>query len=182
MATASVYDEYNDEDVAFTNDELEAYSPKIWASGRIDELVHLHQVIERALMVGISKPDFWDKVNRKLLDFATWYAMAVTVPSIDRSSVTVAGMDWNSAEGKALTVEAQALSAGDPQEWLEAFSSDAGRNMQYVVTIGRRCALKKSVTKWGKAERSLSNKLANAVLKEVTLVDKLQELLAARAK
>jgi hypothetical protein len=178
MATAVAYDQWDDPGLAFSEEEIAGYLPTALATQRIEMLCYQHRVILRAVQVGAPKPVFWAKAAAKLLDVASWYAQAVGVTGIDREACGQLP-DPKSAAGKELTVVAQRL---EPDSFITALAVDAELQMRYVVTIGRKCAGATPISKWGKKERSLSNKLANAVKKEIDLAHKLSELLASNTK
>jgi len=183
MATATSYDKWDDPGMAFTEEEIKGYSPQVFASGRIDELVHLYQMVNlvQSGAVRINKPVFWNKAGRKLLDKASWYAQALEVPGIDREAVEVLP-EPDSVEGKELMVAARELARMEPDEWLESYWQECSSMMFRVVTLGRRCSTNPALSGWGKRDRSYSNKLANAVNNELLLVGKLKEILETNTK
>lgn len=179
MATAEIYNVWEDVGMAFSVEECDSYDPKEWAEHRIAQLLGACQLVyRRTQLPNLSKPVWWEEVDKRLWKCVTWYCMAMERPGISREDDIVAvveALGAKSSEGKALTKRALDLVEED---WLGAWRADAESSMRYVVTIGRRCVGRKD---WRKAQRSLNNRLANAVSKEIALIDKLEASLSSRS-
>jgi hypothetical protein len=135
--------------------------------------------LRHAEIPGLPKPDWWTKVSAKCFDVASWYAVAGQSAGIDREALRLLP-DASSAEGRELTLAAQGI--GDETEWLNAWSAKVEGEMRTFVSLGRTCAMSVSISKWGKRERSLSNKVANAIRNEMTAIEKLSVLLYSKSK
>lgn len=116
---------------------------------------------------------------KRLLDCLTWYCRAVGLDGVDRTEITTLPT-LASAEGKKLTAQALKLSTPD---LLRRLREKAEADMGYAVTIGRRCeGVRRAEGGWSKEDRSASNRLANAILKEMTTCNKLLDLWASTTK
>lgn len=172
MATAGAYDEWEDVGMAFTEEDIASYDPQKWADQHALDLVQRIKVFLRhAELPKVEKPDWWSKAADRYIDVITWLCVATEIPGIDREAIRTLP-DAKSAEGKVLTKEALDLV---PEEWLGYCSEANEADLRYVVTIGRRCG-----KGWGKRNRSLNNKLANALVRERAALLKLEDLLNSR--
>lgn len=174
MATALVYDAYEDVGLAFSEEEVEAYSPQALAEARRDHLLDQWAVtFKRSQLAGVEKPVWWKDAAKKTLDCAGWICVAVEVPAFDRDSLVEGLPAPETADGKKLARRALDLT---PEDWLGAWEANAEACMRYTVTLGRR-----SVTKHkNKNTKRLSNKLANAIMREIQAVQRLESLLISR--
>jgi hypothetical protein len=172
MATAIIYDGYEDVGMAFTDADLDAYDPALVAAQAAQRLLGVVPVVARLRQLGAPKPMVWVKVQAKIVDCATWHCLVGELPGIDRAHVADLPSP-SSAAGKALTVHAhQVISSGCGvflAEWRVAVCGELG----WMVTIGRRkCSSRRSP----KSERSKMNKVANALVRELNIIEKLQVL------
>lgn len=179
MATAASYDQWADAGMAFTDEELKAYGPGLWAEERVKEVLDRWAVAHRkAGLPGIEAPKWWEDVSKKMLDVVSWYCVALALPGIDREALRDGLPTPSSAEGKALTK--RALDA-TPDGFLGSWSADAEAQMRYVVTIGRACWMAKGTSGWKKATNKESNRLANCLMKEINLTQRLDQTLSSRS-
>lgn len=160
MARSAVYDKWEDVGLAFSVEEVADYDPKVLGEKRIAHLMDAALVMERrSTLPKIDKPAFCHQVARDLLNRATGYCRALTLPGIDKSAALTLP-HAGSAEGKALTARAVNM---DIDAWLVEEIARVEACLRYAVSIGRRA---ESRTGWRKTDRSLSNKLANALVQE----------------
>ena len=169
MARSAVYDEWEDVGLAFSAQEVAEYDPKALGEKRIAHLLESALVLERLSTIPkAEKPKWCHDAARDLLTRATWICKALTLPGIDKAAALELP-PASSAEGKAITAAAQRL---DLDTWLEEEISKAEACLRYAVSIGRRA---ESRPDWRKQDRSLSNKLANALVNDHKRLQFLQE-------
>lgn len=166
MATASAYDQWFEGGLSFTDEEVAGYRPEAFATRRIDLILDELRVLHRADELSVAMEALWKDVRKQLFASATWYARALVVPGIDMDAFNASFPAPDTPAGKALTVRAHEEVRA---EWIHQYLQSRMKDMTYVVTIGRQCVERRSLSGWGKSDASLSNKLANAVHKEVTL-------------
>lgn len=164
MASAPAFDEYEDVGMAFTEAALEEWDPKAWAESRVVYLMKQSHIVElMAQSYSVVGPEAtMRKASSMIVDIATWMCRAMELSGVNREP------NWNDGQLKAMKSEALRL---EPSAWLEAWRSEADVAMRVVVTSGRRAA---GVCKWTKGQRSLSNKLANCVGKELWVAEKVE--------
>lgn len=176
MATASAYDQWDDPGLAFTEEDLAGWDVKVMAEERVaDLLARTRLALRRAELPDLPMPDLWKEASKSILNAATWWCQAVTIPGVVREEATTLP-PADSPEGKALTKEALNAEAA---EWLAEWLADVEASLHHLVTIGRRCVTK-GVWK-GKEKKSLSNKAANALMKEYSLITKLEAMLESKS-
>jgi hypothetical protein len=177
VATASVYDEWDDPGLAYTEEQVSAYTPQAVASVRVNWLLEHVPIVLRRAQLG-EKPEWWHKVGEKMVDVVTWYCVVAEIPGIDREMIFDLGLSDD--EMKKLAVAARKL--GEPEEFLAVWRSLVRSEMIQHVTLGRRCAGSRKISQWGKRERSISNKVANALFKEAEVINRLETMLVSRTK
>lgn len=176
MATAEAYDDWDDPGMAFNDEQVESYEPQACAAVRMNWLLGSIPLAVRRAQLG-EKAKWWETVAAKQADLVTWYAVVAELPGVDREGLLgVDGVDG--ADLRKLTVGARDM--GDPLDWLAEWSSMVDQEMRGHVTLGRRCATSKKMSGWGKRERSISNKVANALHKEQTTIARLALQLRSR--
>lgn len=176
MATAASYDTWEDPGVAFGEDEIRGYVVSAVAEGRVRWLLHTAVVIEKLLALpDAPKRQWWTKAQGKMVDCTTWYCIVAGLEGIDRSSVRTLP-DPSSAEGKSLASEALKMESG---EFMAQWIAEARAALISHVTIGRRCASARKMSGWTKKETSMSNKVANALVKELDVALVLSTLLSS---
>lgn len=175
MATAEAYDQYDDPGMAFTDEQCAAYDPKAVAAVRVNALQNYAPLALRRSQLG-EKAKWWEKVHAKILDVMSWYCVVAEIPGIDRELMHKLPTD--DKELRKLTVDARNL--GTEEEFVVRWHGEAVAEMMQHVTLGRRCSLSKKMSGWGKKERSLSNRVANAITKEISTIERLTEMLASR--
>lgn len=168
MATARLYDQWEDAGMAFTEEDLESYSPQRWAEQRIEKMMGRYVVVCRRAELAEDKPQWWKDFASGIKKVVGWYCVAMELPKMEMDSASA-----SLTAGKRLTAQARDLT---PEVALGVWQTDAEAAMRHVVTLGRRCAGRG----WKKGERSLSNKLANCVMREHTLAAKLERQLASK--
>lgn len=173
MATARAYDAYQDTGLAFSEDEIREYDSQVWAQERVERLGKIQLVLMRKAELTDSKPKWWDGFAKRVAQIVGWYCVAMEVPKPPTPTLP----DPHSAEGKRLTIQAQEL---DEDDALGKWRSSADKSLRFVVTIGRACGGNRPVSGWKKKEVRLSNRLANCVMREVQLADKMEEELASK--
>lgn len=157
MASASAYDEFEDAGMAFTADQVGAYQVATAIEERIAVLCReLHVVTRRMALPGTEKPVWHQHAQRALVTSITWLLRVGSLPGKSEDELTALPAPTTAA-GKALTKEAQTM---EPVDWCAAMLSDAENELVQAVTLGRRA---QSAQSWPKAQRSLSNKYANAL-------------------
>lgn len=174
MANAVVYDLWDDAGMAFSEDQVREFHPSATAAGRVTWLVTHALVTQRRSDLNTEKPQWWAKVSRSILDCAGWYCVAGELPGLDRSEV----MRAPTREPELKKLSALAHQLGDPEEFLDAWGSDVTGVMRSHVTLGRRCLGARAVSGWGVKEKKMSNRVANAVYREMMLTVHLRELLS----
>lgn len=177
MATAEVYDEWDDPGLSFTEEQVGSYSPQTVAAVRVNWLLETIPLAYRRSQLG-EKSEWWRKVADKMVDVVTWYCIVAEIPGIDREHVF--DLPETDADMKKLTVAARKL--GEPEELIASWRSIVRSEMIQHVTLGRRCAGSRKISNWTKREKSISNKVANAIFKEATVVNRLETQLASRTK
>lgn len=159
--------------MAFTHEDLEAWNVKECAEQRQAAVIALACIAKRRTeLPDLPKPDWWKEVAKRMRNVATWYGVAMVIDTDVEAALALPSAE--SAEGKALT--RLALNA-EPADWLAGWLADVEAGLAHVVTIGRRCAAKGG---WSKEQKSLSNKLANCLVKEHNLISKMQDSLNSR--
>lgn len=177
MATATSYDQWEDPGLAFGEDEIAGHVVSAIAEARVQWLLHMAVVIEKLLaMPDAPKRQWWMKVQAKMVDTVTWYCRSAELQGIDRGAVKELPLP-SSPAAKALATEALAV-CGDEQAFIEGWTAMLKGVMVHHVTIGRRCVSAKQISKWTKKESSLSNKIANAIVKEMDVAMQAAHLLS----
>jgi len=178
MATAEAYDDWDDPGLAFTDEQLGEYDAKAVAAVRINYLLETIPLAVRRSQLG-EKVKWWEGVAARQLDCVTWYCVVAGLPGVDRAEVYASA----EPEGKALTaLTVRARDLGEPDAYLAAWTASVRSEMVQHVTLGRRCTNSRKLSGWTKADRSMSNKIANALMKEINVVGKMHEALTARTK
>lgn len=172
MATAEAYDQWDDPGLTFTDEQCHEYKPQTTAAVRMNELLELIPLALLRSQLG-EKPQWWVKVAHKMVDCVTWYAVVAELPGIDRAEVLE-----EPQRTTELTVAARKL--GEPDEFLATWRQGVRAEMVIHVTLGRRCSGSRKISGWTKRERSVSNKVANALTKELGVCDHLEQMLNAR--
>lgn len=176
MATAATYDEWDDPGLSFTEEQVAGYAPAAVAAVRVNWLLDHIPLALRRSQLG-EKTEWWRKVADKMVDAVTWYCIVAELPGIDREAIYELPVD----DGlKKLTVAARKL--GEPSEVIAEWRALVRSEMVQHVTLGRRCAGSKKISNWGKREKSTSNKVANAIFKEMTTIGRLDSMLVSRTK
>lgn len=176
MATAIAYDQWDDPGLAFTEEDLASWDLKAFGNERVEYLLRWHRLfLRRAEIPDMPKPEWWKEFVKPLLNAATWYCHALGLEGVmtDAASTLPPAA---SEEGKALTKDA--LNA-DPSDVAHEIMGDVEVALHHAVTIGRRCVGKGA---WKKEQKSLSNKLANCLMKERSLAEKMEAALASRSE
>lgn len=138
-------------------------------------LCHVVRVLKRREGIpDMTKPEWWKQVQAGVERVISWYCVAMQLPHPEE---LLALPPLSSQDYKELTKEAQLI---PEQDWLKGYQAQVEANMRHVVTLGRRCIGNSKVSGWKKEDGSYSNKLANCLMKEVTLGQRLEESLMAR--
>lgn len=170
MAVAKVYDEFEDVGLSFTEEEVRDWDPQAWAQDRVDRIVQLTLVARSRADQPIDKEEFWKWMASGLANVATWYCRALELPGLDREEDLSLGSLSPSERKK---IRAEALRIGDGEGWILEGLSSGQAALGYVVTIGRRSFMSPvGRGSRGRVSKSRGNKLANAVMKEVTFFTK----------
>lgn len=169
MAISAHYDEYEDVGLAFTEEQVASYSIPAAAQERVDVVIReLHLLKRRTQIPDVPKFEWHQLAIKKLLPTVTWM-------------VQVAGLEGRSAEewlelpdsasaaGKALTKEAQLV---EPLDWCAAGVQDVANALAFHVSITRRSG---RFTRG--ADKSLSNKYANALVAQLRQMRRVQSAL-----
>lgn len=176
MAQAEAYDGWDDPGLAYSEEQIAGHRPSAYAERRVAELVaDARTILALLALPDTPKADWWKAVEVKLVDCATWYCRVAEIPGIDRAELA-ALPPRASAAGKELTLAAQRL---DAQSFMDAWATGAQVGMTGFVTLGRRCAGATQISGWKKREKSLSNKIANAINREISASEKLSIQLAS---
>ena len=159
--------------MAFTEEDLASWDMKAFANERVEHLHVLYLLAARRTQLpDMPKPTWWTDLSGKIVSVAKWYCHALDLPGLDLDA-WMATPDPKTEEGKALTKHAVNAEAEDfVGQWLE----DAESALRLAVTTGRRCSAKGG---WKKADKSLSNKLANCIMKERNLAEKMSNELVS---
>lgn len=169
MGVAIAYDAFEDVGMAFSDEQVASFVPSAWAEGRVKELLHQVLVIEKYLSIpNAAKEQWWRKTQAKLIDVVTWYCQVAVIPGIDRSVVRVLP-SASSSEGKALAVSAHQLA--DSGAWMSAWLAELAQEMRCFVTLSRRCASAVRISGWKKHDKSVANKIANAIKREIDVAE-----------
>lgn len=170
MATATAYDQWEDAGMAFSDEELAAWSTEEWVTQHVEELVDLCRLLKRRQeLPGFPKPAWVGKAFQTMRNVATWYCVAAGVAAIDEEEAWTLPSP-QSKEGKALTKLALDL---DVAAWIGLRREVVEADLRRLVTIGRRCA---GSGRWNKAQKKQSNKVVNALVREAHAVDTLEKL------
>jgi hypothetical protein len=177
MATSATYDEWDDPGLSFTEEQVAAYTPQAVAAVRVNWLLDHIPLALRRSQLG-EKAEWWRKVADKMVDVVTWYCVVAELPGIDREEI----FDLPGAEEdiKKLTVAARKW--GSPEDILAEWRILVRSEMVQHVTLSRRCAGSRKISGWNKRERSISNRVANALFKEATTTNRLESMLNSRTK
>lgn len=179
MATAEAYDDWDDPGLAFTDEQCKEYDPKAVAAVRVNELLGLVPLAIRRSQLG-EKSKWWTDIAARMTDCVTWYCVVAGLPGIDRAALHAQAEMVDKKALTQLTVAARDI--GEPEEFLAVWQARVRSEMVQHVTLGRRCAGSRKLSGWTKADRSMSNKIANALMKEINVVSKMAEALTARTK
>jgi hypothetical protein len=179
MGTSHAYDEWFDVGKSFGEDEVAGFRLAAIPEARVKWLLDKGLVISRLIeLPGASKLKWWDEVRRRFLDVVTWDCVVAGLPGIDRDTVWDLP-DASTTFGKELTVQAHLLRSS---EFMEEWRGEVDRAFRLHVTLSRACANAVSLSYWGKAERSMSNKISNALNREMNLIGKSEQSLLSRTK
>lgn len=170
MAKAQAYNEWEDAGLTFSTDELEDWDPHEWAVERVRWFAFQHLVfVRRSYHVDCSNPAFCLKVRHYLRTRAVDYFRGMEISRTTVAPLEEASMpDDDTPEYKAIAVAAAKL---DEITWLKEYGLDIETSMRHVVTIGRRASAQWA---WKKSVDRQSNKLANCLKNEFTMVQKLE--------
>lgn len=179
MAQSSRYDEFEDVGMAFTDEEIAAYDMQAVALERVGVLTELVlRPAKRKLQLKPQYPTFVGQMIKITTGVVTWYGTALELPRTREDlEAAFARMDPETDEGKAITIQAQQMNYED---LLLSWEAQVIGVMRKHVTIGRRCSTATKVSGWKKADKSMSNKLANCIVREMDAVEKLTKSLEAR--
>lgn len=177
MATAEAYDQWDDPGLAFSEEQISGYEPTAVAAVRVNELLELIPVVARRAQLG-EKAKWWESVGAKMLDVCSWYCVVAELPGIDREGALEVTADGSAL--RKLTVAARDL--GTPEDFLAEWQGKADAEMRQHVSLGRRCASSRKLSGWSKRERSISNRVANALFKEQAAIARLSTSLRSRTK
>ena len=171
MASATAYDQYEDAGLAFSDEDLKAWDIKEWGEERLVYLVAKRSLPLRSSQLrDAPKPVFTAKLVKAMADCITWDCL-----SLGLRNVTAGEMDDLPSPpeqaGQELNVAALAWRSGIGS-WIDQWESEALIELQHLVTIGRRCG-----SIWKKHERSLSNKAANCLMREINVCTKYRTVL-----
>lgn len=163
--------------MAFSEEEVAAWDPQVWATERVDALCEQYRLaVRRSELPDMPKPTWWKEVADRLYRVATWYCVRLEIPGVDLEGLKTLPAP-SSAEGKRLTAQALTLDEeGFASDWLNV----ADVCMGHVVTRSRRAvgrakgADKKRINKAG-------NRLANAINNERGNAEKALAALASRS-
>jgi hypothetical protein len=172
VATAEAYDQWDDPGLTFTDTQCAEFRPQTTAAVRMNELLEMIPLALRRSQLG-EKAQWWTQVAHKMVDCVTWYAVVAELPGIDRAEVLV-----EPEATKEVTVAARKL--GEPQEFMATWHQGVRAELLVHVTLGRRCSGSRKVSGWTKRDRSISNKVANALNKELSTCGRLETMLASR--
>jgi hypothetical protein len=171
MASAAVYDQFEDAGLAFSDEELKAWSVKEWGEERLAYLVAKRSLPLRSSQLrDAPKVAYTGKLVKAMADCITWNCIALGL-----RNVTVGEMDDlpSPPEKAGQELNVAALSwRGEIGPWLDMWESEAIVELQHLVTIGRRCG-----SIWKKADKSLSNKAANCLMREINVCTKYRNIL-----
>jgi hypothetical protein len=171
MAVAAAYDEWADVGSAHGEDEVVGY---VMASGpeeRVRALIDYGLTITRKTeLPGCEKAVWWTQSRNYLPGVISWYCRVAELPGIDRA--TVWDLPTNEGEVQILTAAALRLDAG---LWVQEWRTDVTRALTRHVTLCRA----KFLLKMSKQERSLSNRISNAFIKELDTVKLIETRLAS---
>lgn len=174
MATASLYDQWQDSGLAFSEEEVRVFNPKQWAEAHVLELASAARTFCRlAELPDHEKPALVKDICRGLLNRASALCKFMELDGFDEDEARSLPPPSTTA-GKKLTKLALEV---DVEQWVHAFANQAEVAMTHVVSLGRVCALSRTVSGWSKKERSLSNKLANQMNNELQLAEKFRQAL-----
>lgn len=177
MATAKAYDQYEDAALTFSDEEILAHDPQRWAEQRVSELIlaKYWPLVRMSELADAAKPGWARQSSSYVRSLCRWYCIAMEIDAPSDTEYTLP--DSRNKIGRQVTMMAQSLV---PEEFVQAWGAEAHRELTYVVTIGRRCISKSSVTGWDVGTKKLSNKLANCLVREIACAAKLQDLLSHR--
>lgn len=176
MATSATYDEWDDPGLSFTEEQVAGYTPQAVAAVRVNWLMDHVPLALRRSQLG-EKSEWWRKAADKMVDAITWYCVVAELPGIDREAIYELP---DGDELKKLTVESRKW--GESDDILAEWRSMVRSEMVQHVTLSRRCAGSRKISGWSKRERSISNKVANALFKEATTISRLEAMLNSRTK
>lgn len=173
MARSPKYDRWEDAGLALTDDELAAFDLEAWCLNHAEEMQdHVRVLLRRSQIPNVSKPEWTKKAAKVLQDKMTWFVVAAGLPAVDLEALQ-ALPEPRTQDGKALTVQAQAL---EPVDWLPMVRNEVESEVRRLVTMMRRLPTPP------KAERSIGNKVVNALERELDGFDHLEALLASLPK
>ena len=176
MATAALFDDWDDMGMAFTEEQVQAFDPMLSAASRANRLMDLVPVVQRRSWLG-ELPHWWTEVARHLTERAGWDLFVVKLPKLDVAELNAVCTSASGEALKALTLAAHKL--GTPDEFLAAWRLEVNTALRMHVTLGRRCKALPRMSGWSKARGSLANKVAYALLKEYQVIDLVTESLKA---
>lgn len=170
MARSTTFDEWDDKEVAFSGEEMEAFDPGKAAEAHLEWLKDRAREVFRAqeLVKGGRMADskFLRHAARFMVSRMTWLSTRAGL-ELDMDSVHFLPSP-TTKEGKAITARAVAMDS----KWAAECQAQAEMDLRRYVTLCRRAG-----GGWSKAEWSVSNKTANAMLTNVSTFRNLDRLL-----
>lgn len=161
MATAKNLDEFEDYGLAFSEDEVKEYSVEKVAEERLSWLIENYNVIYcywRISEYGNVGSRMWSKeAFKKLKPHLAYLCIAGSLPVLDYNDLGLYESEFIARAQKIEFVE----------DYVRELKVDTKSWLVRNVTLGRRAS-----GRWNKSDRSVSNKVCNAVLNQLTLIDK----------
>lgn len=169
MGVAQKYDQYEDPGLAFSEEDCTTFDVQAWAVGRVETLTWMAHVWNASL--NLPKPQK-PKVVRRAIGYVVGcvglYTVKAEIPG--RSQEEVTGEPPFSSEVKSWAIDL--LNSGVERS-VEEWVGSVNREMTHFVTLCRRA---KGAQSWTKKERSMANRLANALEIEKTRAEKCYDL------
>lgn len=176
MAASQMFDSWFDVAKTFTDEQLKGCDPKLSAVARANWLIDMVPVVQRRSALG-ELPVWWEEVAKAMTVCATYYLWRVQHPRLDVEALNEVAKAAAGPELKALTLRAHQL--GTAAEFLDTWRSEVVTALTTHVTLGRLCVASKALSGWKKADGSMSNQVAYALVKEKSKIDILNVSLAA---
>lgn len=153
MATAKIYDQYEDPGMAFTEEEVSTYSLEEECERHISRLLEVYHVAKAYSTVNtlgsLTATSICKDLARDMADRAQMFTAAVTIPFVDESDFKVTDPEFNLAAQQIESLP----------EWLLGLTTEWNALIRRAVTLGRRAGL-------SRADKSRSNKMINAFVNE----------------